>query len=196
MVFGAKGRWERFVRKSTRGVKGVVGRRLEVGEKPGDRFGDRPVGFALRLQSSALRGVSSPEARRRVSCSWRRRRTEGGRRCGRAPVADAAQAIPSLHRGVGPLDAAADARRPAVPGPLPVFERLVAPALPGHAVDQAALFERLAESLGVISLVGEIRPARRPGSASPTRRESCTLAGVISACRTNPLSSSTARCAL
>ena len=73
-----------------------------------------------------------------------------------APIAHAAHAIPTLQRGVGPLDATTDARRPGVHQFLPGFEGLITPSLPGDAIDQTAGFEPLPESLAVIGLVGEI----------------------------------------
>jgi hypothetical protein len=61
-----------------------------------------------------------------------------------------------LHRGVSALDAAADARGPEIDQPLPIFERMMGPGAPRHPVDQSAPFERLAEGLAAIGLVGEI----------------------------------------
>src|SRR5277367_777413 len=75
---------------------------------------------------------------------------------GEPAIADAAHAVPLLHRRVSALDAAADARRPGVEEPLPIFERMMGPAAPRHAVDQTAPFKRLAEGLAAIGLVGEI----------------------------------------
>jgi hypothetical protein len=61
-----------------------------------------------------------------------------------------------LHRGVGALNAAADAGRPGVRELLLIFERLIAPALPDHPIDQSARFELLPKSLAVIGFVGEV----------------------------------------
>src|ERR1700677_4971842 len=67
-----------------------------------------------------------------------------------------AHAVPLLHRRVSVLDAAVDAQGPGIVEPLPIFERVVGPPAPGHAVDQTAPFERLAESLAAVGLVDEI----------------------------------------
>jgi hypothetical protein len=70
------------------------------------------------------------------------------------------------------------------------------PSPPRQAVDEPAPFERLPESLIAIGLVGEIALLVAPWISASAKRESWTLADVISACRTKPLPSSTARSAL
>jgi hypothetical protein len=85
-------------------------------------------------------------------------------------------------RGVSALDAAADARLRADDGA----------SAPRYAVDQAAPFERLPERLAAVDLVGEIALL----VALDQRGGVVDIGEVISACRTRPLSSPTARCAL
>ncbi len=67
---------------------------------------------------------------------------------GEPAIADAAHAVPLLHRGVGAFDAAADALRPAVELALPGLERIsLMLDLPEDAVADPATAQALAESL-------------------------------------------------
>ena len=66
---------------------------------------------------------------------------------GEAAIADTAQRTIASSRAVSAFDAAADARGPGNEEPLPIFERVMGPPAPSHAVDQTAPSERLAEGL-------------------------------------------------
>ena len=71
------------------------------------------------------------------------------------PIAHAAHGVSAPHRGVGPRDAGAEARRPDVAQFLPGLERMATSASMGHAVDNATASQDFPESLAVMGPVGE-----------------------------------------
>jgi hypothetical protein len=106
-----------------------------------DRLGERPPGWP-EIDSSVL--LHEDERAFHVHGGGDELKMAGG--AGEPAIPDAAHAVPLLHRGVSALDAAADARGPGIDQPLPIFEWMMGPPAPRHAVDQTAPSERLAKA--------------------------------------------------